>query len=143
MINRKLARKIGNIRYLILMSVTNEKLFIFYDNNYKITGTYYQKNEFLTKDDFENIQIGITKLSEICEMDKNSFFYPFDADIKTGHIVKEGMIIISYSRIKDGEILEDPVVESIENYNNDEILEMQENNFFIKYIPYIMPIDKQ
>lgn len=137
------ARKIEDIRYLILLSETDEKLFVFFDDNFKISSFYYIKDEFLEEDDFANIQTEVTPSSVIFEMDQNRIFYPFDAFFITGHITQEGIIIISYSRIRDGKILEDPIVESIEIYKNDEIIGMRKDNPFIQYIPYILPIDKQ
>lgn len=141
--NIECARKTEEIQYLILMSETNEKLFVFFDNQYKVTGTYYIKDEFLKEDDFADVQTGITPISEICKLDENRVIFPFNTDLETSHIIKEGMIIITYSRIKDGEILEDPVAETITIYNNDEILEIWEDDFFIQYTPFILPIDKQ
>lgn len=141
--NIECVRKIEDIRYLILLSEMDEKLFVFFDADYKVTGSYYVKDEFLNEDDFTSVQTGTMQSSLIFEMDKNRIFYPFDTDLETGHITKEGIVIISYNRMGDGEILEDPVVESIEFYNNDEILKMREDNFFIQIIPYILPIDKQ
>lgn len=137
------AREIDDIRYLILLSETDEKLFIFFDDNYKITSYYYIKGEFLKEDDFANIQTEVTPSSVIFEMDQNRILYPFDVIYITGHITQEGIIIISYSRIRDRKILEDPIVESIEIYKNDEILEMRKDNLIIQYTPYILPIDKQ
>lgn len=141
--NIECVRKIEDISYLILLSEMDEKLFVFFDADFKVTGSYCVKDEFLNEDDFASVQTGTTQSSLIFEMDKNRIFYPFDTDLKTGHITKEGIVIISYNIMGDGEILNDPVVESIEFYNNDEILKMREDNFFIQIMPYILPIDKQ
>lgn len=141
--NIECVRKIEDIRYLILLSEMDEKLFVFFDADFKVTGSYYVKDDFLNEDDFASVQTGITQSSLIFEMDQNRIFYPFNTDFETGHITKEGLVIISYNRMGDEEILNDPVVESIEFYNNDEILKMREDNFFIQFMPYILPIDKQ
>lgn len=134
-------RHVGNIRYLLLVSVNNERLFIFFDEKYLITNSYYIRGDFLEQKDFEDIQVGKTTLGEVMSIDDGCFGSPFSALVATTHIVKEGVIVVTYSE-KTTTTLQEPVVDSIRLYKNEELMEMREKNILIKIAPYILPIDK-
>lgn len=135
-------RQINDIKYLILLSENEEKLFVFLDKNNDVIDMYYRKKDFLEQSDFTNVQIGITRESDIKILDESPIYYDVSAVHVTGHIVKEGIIIITYDRFLDGEILNNPVVKSIDFYSNDKILLMMESDFFVSSTPYILPVDK-
>lgn len=139
--NIECVRNIENSRYLLLISETGEKLFIFFDEKQVIKYTYFV-NEFLEQSEFENVQKGNTRLSEIIKIDSNCFMSPVSTIEATVHIVKEGIIVVKYSRMQGTTILQDPIVESIEFCKNDEILKQREQDILIKVAPYILPIDK-
>lgn len=139
--NIECIRNVENTRYVLLVSENGEKLFIFFDDKNIVKGFYFVE-DFLKQNEFEDVQVGNTKLSEIIEMDNNYFISPFSALEATIHIVKEGVIIIRYNRMQGSTILQDPIVKNIEFYDNDEILKQREKNILIKVAPYILPIDK-
>lgn len=136
-------RSIEGISYLLLLSERNEKLFVFFDSNNIVTNAFYIENDFLEQGDFANIQEGVTRESDIEILDGSPVYYAVSAEMVTGHIVKEGIVIIKYDRLLNDEVLADPIVKSIDFYSNDEILSMMETDFFVSNTPYILPIDKQ
>lgn len=137
----KCARNIGDIRYLLLAAESGEKLFIYFDDEKVIKKSYLIKN-ILEQKDFENVQIGQTRLSEIIELDENIFDVPISSLEATVHLVKEGVIIITYNRLQDTTVIADPIVESTKFYENDDILEQREQDILLKVAPYILPVDK-
>lgn len=139
--NIECIRNVENTRYVLLVSENGEKLFVFFDDKNIVKGFHFVE-DFLKQNEFEDVQVGNTKLSEIIEMDNNYFISPFSALEATIHIVKEGVIIIRYNRMQGSTILQDPIVKNIEFYDNDEILKQREKNILIKVAPYILPIDK-
>lgn len=136
-------RNIKDTRYTLLLSEKNEKLFIFFDANNVVTNAFYIENDFLEQKDFINVQEGVTLKSDIEILDGSVVYYDVSAVMVTGHIVKEGIVIIEYDRLLNGKILNDPVVKSINFYSNDEILSIMDSDYFISTTPYILPIDKQ
>lgn len=137
------ARKLEDTRYIILLSDKDEKLFVFFNSDYVITAEYYVEEEFLGEKDFEKIQVGITRESDIETLDKSTIYYDVSVETVTGHIVKEGIIIIEYDRFSDGKILNDPLVKKIKVYKNDEILNVMKLDFFVMSTPFILSIDKE
>lgn len=136
-------RNVEGIKYALLLSEKNEKLFIFFDDNNIVTDAFYIENDFLEQKDFINVQEGVTLMSDIEILDGSAVYYDLSAVWVTGHIVKEGLIIIEYDRLLDGKLLNDPVVKSIDFYSNDEILEIMASNYYVLTTPYILPKDKQ
>lgn len=136
-------RNIEDTRYALLLSEKNEKLFIFFDANNVVTDAFYIENDFLEQSDFINVQEGVTLKSDIEILDRSVVYYDVSAVMVTGHIVKEGIVIIEYDRLLNGKILNDPVVKSINFYSNDEILLIMDSDYFVSTTPYILPIDKQ
>lgn len=135
-------RNIEGIRYALLLSEKNEKLFIFFDDNNIVTDAFYIENDFLEQKDFINVQEGATLMSDIEILDGSAVYYDLSAVRVTGHIVKEGLVIIEYDRLLDGKILNDPVVKNVNFYSNNEILSMMESNYYVSTTPYILPKDK-
>lgn len=125
----------------MLAAESGEKLFIYFDDEKVIKKSYLIKN-ILEQKDFENVQIGQTRLSEIIELDENIFDVPISSLEATVHLVKEGVIIITYNRLQDTTVIADPVVESTKFYENDDILEQREQDILLKVAPYILPVDK-
>lgn len=136
-------REIEDIRYALLLSEKNERLFVFLNSDNVVTDSFYIENDFLEQRDFDNVQEGVTLKSDIEALDETPVYYAVSSEMVTGHIVKEGIIIIEYNRFLNGKKLNNPVVKSINFYGNDEILSIMESNFFVSNTPYILPIDKQ
>lgn len=136
-------RKIEDTKYVLLLSEENERLFIFFDSDNIVTDSYYIEKDFLEQSDFKNIQENVTLESDVETLDKSPVYYPISAKVVTGHIVKEGIIIIEYDSLLNGEILNDPVVKSIHFFDDDEILTKMESDVFVSNTPYILPKDKQ
>lgn len=82
-------------------------------------------------------------MSDIEILDGSAVYYDLSAVRVTGHIVKEGLVIIEYDHLLDGKILNDPVVKNVNFYSNNEILSMMESNYYVSTTPYILPKDKQ
>lgn len=126
--------------YVVLTLDNNDNAFIFFDNENNLThilcaNSFKSKNEFLS-DSFKQK----TK-SEISAFDSNSFVLPISAVDMTVHIVKEGVCLVKYSRIVDGQLLDDPIVDSVEFIDNDSI-ESCENQLIRDNIPFIISVDK-
>lgn len=136
-------RNIEGIRYVLLLSEKNERLFLFLNSDNVVTDTFYMENDFLEQEDFANVKEGVTLKSDMEILDESPVYYEVSAKMVTGHIVQEGIVIIEYDTFLNGKVLNDPVVKSISFYGNDEILSMMESNFFVSSTPYILPMDKQ
>ena len=136
-------RMTGDIGYVVLLSEHDERLFLFFNSDSIVVDAYYIEDDFLDQEVFSDVQIGITKESDIEMIDKSPIYYAISAESITGHIVKEGIIIIKYSRFLNGNILTDPIVKSVDFYDNDKLMISRESDFVILSTPYILPIDKQ
>ena len=93
-----------------------------------------------SKDDFNFIKENETLIDEIRSFDFNTIEYPLSSVelLTTGHIVKEGVLIIRY---RSGAI-----VKSVEFFPNESIPALQEQegiNWFVLGVPYLLPQDKQ
>ena len=93
-----------------------------------------------SKDDFNFIKENETLIDEIRSFDFNTIEYPLSNVelLTTGHIVKEGVLIIRY---RSGAI-----VKSVEFFPNESIPALQEQegiNWFVLGVPYLLPQDKQ
>ena len=123
-----------DISYTILISTSGDKLFISFADNFIINNVWYVRGGFLEKRDFEKVKVGETHISDVREMDMNIIPSVVSFIRCSGHIVKEGTFIITYK---------DEVVEEITFYENDDILAMRTENYFLAVTPYILPMDKQ
>lgn len=124
------------IEYSQLLSEENERLFVYFKDS-DVIGSYYMKGDFLERKAFDEIAIGKTRRSEIEEIDKYCIFGSESQEDMSGHIVKEGIIVITYDGDTDSSL-----VTSIEFYDNSEVLDMMREDEFISTIPYILPSDK-
>lgn len=132
-------------RYIILESETNNKLFIFFSGRYVINNVYYVQQNFLERGDFDAVQVGETRLSEINDMDRYQVLSPWSHAVMTEHIVKEGIYHIIYKDknlpYQNGDYTADYVVDKMVFYRNDDLLEKWLEHYF--FVPYILPMDKQ
>ena len=92
---------------------------------------------FLSKADFDFVEIGKTTIEEIQAMDPNTHIMPWSAFLGTAHVVKEGGLFIYY------ELKEEIWVKKIEFYENNRLLDLEQDDTILYEIPYILDIDKQ
>ena len=161
------ARNIENNRYVVLLSEDDERLLISFEEDYHVTNCYYIADEFLSQEDFDDVQSGITNMDEILEMDKNPIWSGWSSVSIMASIVEEGIVIITYDNVLtamlsgEAETTEAEgagfIVNDIEFHSNEEILEMLEKEnsgeasdlsemtlaeYFVRIAPYFLPIDK-
>lgn len=138
--NFECIRKISeNDYYTVILREDNSKLFVFFNSDCEITN-YIMFNNFKKTEDFNFIKKNVTHESEVIDFDKQYITYPVSAVNVTGHITKNGVIIIKYSRMADEVLQYDNIVDEVEFFEDDSIKDS--DNFFIKNTPYILPIDK-
>lgn len=91
--------------------------------------------KMLSKSDFDSIKPYESTLNEVIDLDPNYIPYPISIKMTTGHIVKEGAILV----ICEGELVTD-----IQFTSNQEIqtINSLESNL-IYGVPYLLPQDKQ
>ncbi len=123
--------------YVVLLLDNDKKAFLFFDmdlllNGIKICG------DFISKDDFDFIEIGKTTIDEVCEADPNYNLSPSSSITCTSHIVKEGGILIEYKVID--QLFR---VNALCFYENSELLNVDKYDVARGSIPYVLDIDKQ
>ena len=126
--------------YVVLLLEDGNNAFCFF-NEKDILTRVIVSNGFKSKIEFQNIIIEQMPKSEMLNFDKNTIVTPISAIEITAHIVKEGILIVKYSRFKDGKIIEDPIATSIEFIENGHIA-TSEDLFIKNEIPFIFDIDK-
>lgn len=97
---------------------------------------------FKSKIEFQNQVAEEMPKSEVLNLDSNTIIAPVSALEITVHIVQEGIFVLKYSRFRDGEIIEDPIVTSIQFIENESI-STNDDPFIRDEIPFIFELDKQ
>lgn len=126
--------------YVVLLQENGDKVFVFADKNMKLYRVV-NIDEFKTKDELMFQISKLTTKSEVLSMDPEPFFMPVSAFSMTAHYVKEGVVLVTYTRTKDGIVLSDQIIDSMEFYSNDELLE-DSNTLVGICVPYILEMDK-
>lgn len=129
--------------YYVVIELDNNSIgFAFFDGSNKLINTLTVSN-FKNSSEFNFITNNVTEKNEINDFDQNYFTMPISSVDIDCHITVDGMIVIKYSRTMGlyEKSLYNPTVESIEFYNNDELI-LNQDNYFIKNTPYILSIDK-
>ena len=98
-------------------------------------------DNFKSKIEFQNHVVEQMPKSVVLNWDTNTLITPVSALEITAHIVQEGIFIVKYSRFRDGEIIEDPIVTSIQFIENESI-STNEDLFIRDEIPFIFEFDK-
>ena len=132
-------RKTNNFYYIMLLSTSNKKLFIIIDESYDIYSSFIIKDFKSENEILNNIKINETNFREIKQIDENTIYAPVSFTNFSGHITKEGTIILEYQRQNDSNI--SSILKEIKVYSNKEILETSESSF-MSFIPIILPDDK-
>ena len=96
---------------------------------------------FKSKIEFQNQVVKKMPKSEVMNLDSNTIITPISALEITAHIVQEGVFVLKYSRFRDGEIIEDPIVTSIQFIENESI-STNDDPFIRDEIPFIFEYDK-
>ncbi len=96
---------------------------------------------FKSKIEFQNQVAEEMPKSEVLNLDSNTIIAPVSALEITAHIVQEGIFVLKYSRFRDGEIIEDPIVTSIQFIENESI-STNDDPFIRDEIPFILELDK-
>ena len=133
-------RKTNQGSYIVFKQEDGKSVFIFADKGQNIYSVLRFKS-FFRKLDFDFIQVGETTQDEILAFDDNAILYPVSSVEVSGHILNNGLLIIQYSRVRDGELLMSPVVSSIEFIDGSDYNKL-EDNFFVTNTPYILPFDR-
>ena len=95
------------------------------------------------KKEFSFIEPGKTTEDEIVSMDENAILLPVSSVTSTAHIVREGLLMITYNRLDEEKqmFLDDPLVKAVVFYAN-ESFPLEDNEMINKNVPYILPIDR-
>lgn len=125
--------------YIVFLEENNNLVFVFLDNDL-IPIKLFVFDTFKTNIDFDFVEAGKTKMSEILTFDSNSITFPISSITMTAHLTKEGIVLIKYDRLHEGNLLNDPIVNSIQYITNDNI---GDDELIKKNVPFILEIDKQ
>ena len=138
--NVQCIRKTHQGYYVVLLLENEGNVFVFFNEENSLIHVL-SLTEFKRRTDFQNqVEKQMTE-SEVLHLDPNAIPLPVSALDVTAHIVQEGIFIVEYSRIRDGELLEDPIVSSIQFIENETVLTSEDP--FIRYeIPFIFELDK-
>lgn len=129
--------------YYVVIELDNNRIgFAFFDGSNQLVNTL-TVSSFKNSSGFNFIKNNVTKKNQINDFDQNYFSMPISSVDVDCHITSDGMIVIKYSRKMNSyeESQYNPTVESMEFYNNNEII-INSDNYFIKNTPYILSIDK-
>ena len=133
-------RKTHQGYYVVLLLENEGNAFVFFNEENSLVHVL-SLTEFKRKTDFQNqVEKQMTE-SEVLHLDPNAIPLPVSALDVTAHIVQEGIFIVKYSRISNGELLEDPIVSSIQFIENETVL-TSEDPLIRDEIPFIFELDK-
>lgn len=129
--------------YYVVIELDNNRIgFAFFDDSNQLVNTL-TASSFKNSNEFNFIKNNVTAKNQINDFDQNYFTMPISSVDIDCHITSDGMIVIKYSRqmnLYEGSQY-NPTVESIEFYNNEEII-LNSDNYFINNTPYILSMDK-
>ena len=133
-------RKTHQGYYVVLLLEDGRNAFAFFNKENALT-IVMVANEFKSKEEFYSQVLEQKSKSGMLNLDPNTILSSVSAVEITAHIVQEGVYIVKYSRFLDGELIEDPVVSSVEFIENESI--STNEDLFIRYeIPFIFEFDK-
>lgn len=138
--NAQCIRKTHQGYYVVLLLEDGRNAFNFFNEENTLVRVMVS-NGFKSKKEFQDQVVKQMTKSEMQKFDLNTILAPISAMEITAHIVQEGILIVKYSRFLDGEIIEDPIVASIEFVENESI-SMNEDPFIRDEVPFIFGFDK-
>ena len=127
--------------YVVLLSEDGGNAFAFFNEKNSLIRVMVSDG-FKSKTEFQDQAAKQTTKSEVLDFDSDAIIAPVSALEMTAHIVQEGVFIVKYSRFRDGEIIEDPLVTSIQFIENESI-STNEDPFIRDEIPFIFEFDKK
>lgn len=133
-------RKTHQGYYVVLLLEDGGNAFAFFNEKNSLIRVMVFDN-FKSKIEFQNHVVEQMPKSVVLNWDTNTLITPVSALEITAHIVQEGIFIVKYSRFRDGEIIEDPIVTSIQFIENESI-STNEDLFIRDEIPFIFEFDK-
>lgn len=133
-------RKTHQGYYVVLLLEDGGNAFAFFNDKNTLVRVMVL-DSFKSKVEFQNQVVEQMPKSEVLNLDSNTIIAPVSAIEITAHIVQEGIFVVKYSRFRDGEIIEDPVVTSIQFIENESI-STNEDPFIRDEIPFIFEFDK-
>lgn len=128
--------------YVILLQDDGRRAFVFMDEEMKLNEVLLIGN-MKEKEEFSFIEPGRTTEDEIVSMDENAILLPVSSVTSTAHIVREGLLVITYNRLEEEKqmLFDDPLVNAVVFYAN-ESFPLEDNEMINKNVPYILPIDR-
>lgn len=133
-------RKTHQGYYVVLLLDDGGNAFAFFDED-NLLNRVIVSHRFKSKVEFQSQVIEQMPKSEVLYFDPNAVFIPVSAVEMTAHIVQEGVFIVKYSNLSDYQILDDPVVTSIQFVDNAS-LSTNEDLIIKNEIPFIFELDK-
>ena len=133
-------RKTHQGYYVVLLLEDGGNAFAFFNKKNTLIRVMVL-DSFKSKIEFQNLVVEQMPKSEVLDLDSNTIIAPVSALEITAHIVQEGIFVVKYSRFRDGEMIEDPIVTSIQFIENESI-SMNEDPFIRDEIPFIFEFDK-
>ena len=138
--NVQCIRKTHQGYYVVLLVEEGGNAFVFFDKE-DVLWLVLIYDGFKSKKEFQSQVVEQMPESEVLKFDSNAIMTPISAVELAIYIVQEGVFVIQYSRLTDGEMLEDPIVTSIRFLDNDSIQKSEDP--FVRYvIPFIFEFDK-
>lgn len=126
--------------YVILLQEDDKKVFVFINNEDILTNVIIV-DKFKTKEEFQLHVSEQMSENDVLSFEPNTILSPISSVELTVHYVQEGIYIIKYSRFLDGEIMENPIISSMEFVPNESI-STSEDVFVRDEIPFILEADK-
>lgn len=133
-------RKTHQGYYVVLLLEDGRNAFAFFNEKNTLTRIMVLER-FKSKIEFQNEVVEQISKSEVLNLDSNTIIAPVSALDITAHIVQEGIFVVKYSRFWEGEIIEDPIVTSIQFIDNESLL-TNEDVFIRNEIPFVLELDK-
>lgn len=140
--NIQCLRKTYQGYYAILLQSDGCSVYVFMDDQYKVNRVLVYE-AFLSRESFEaqcSVKENMT-ISEVLAIDTNALPMPTSMPLRTAHIVEEGVMIVTYTYVLDGRLLDEVVIEKIEFIDN-ETVALHGDDLGLKQVPYILGIDK-
>lgn len=128
--------------YAIFLQTNGDYAYVFMDKELQVNKVLIL-DSFLSLNDFDVVSKGekSIRISDILSLDVNSVSIPLSMYIQTAHIVQEGVVYISYSPIKQGVYIEEPVAANVLFYSN-EYLMLHQDELIAQCVPFVLSIDK-
>lgn len=134
--------------YVVLQQDDASNAFVFF-NKENILTDIIVTDGFLTENQFQTQMSCARNISDLIAFDPITQFTPYSSVTITGHIVQEGVFVVTYSRernVVDGEVISvDEIISSVAYYDNASIStggDVGSEAIAKDEIPYILEIDK-